>query len=75
MIALKIFLLIINIFSFGVAIVFMLIEFFEHLFGEEPMDKFLEKIKFPISYEKRFPFGLICMVVALISFIIREQLW
>ena len=74
MIALKIFLLIINIVSLGVVVILLPLGIYEFFNGRPSAQKLVEKLKIPFSYEKLECIFLICLFVALISFIIRDQL-
>ena len=74
MIAINIILLIINIISFGVSILFVIFGAYEYIMGPAGAEKLLKKLHIPLSYNQVIIIGMVFVVLTLASHILREKL-
>lgn len=70
----KTILLIINVISFALTVVFGIFGIYEQIMGPSDAKKLLNRLKIPLSYNQTLLIGFICVVVMIISYIIRKNL-
>jgi cytochrome c oxidase assembly factor CtaG len=68
-------LLAINIISFGLVAIFGFTGIIYELFGPASYDKMLERLNIPWRFEQIWTFSLICLVVLIITYIMRKKLF
>jgi len=68
------FLLIINIVSFVFVLIFGVFGLVEYFLGPAGVEKFLKKLKIPLSYSQVLFIGFLCLAVMIISYIVRKKL-
>ena len=74
MTAINIILLIINIISFGVSILFVIFGAYEYIMGPAGAEKLLKKLHIPLSYNQVIIIGTVFVVLTFASHILREKL-
>lgn len=67
-------LLIVNIISFVVTVLFAIFGIYEQIMGPADAEKLLKKLHIPISYNQALLIGFTCLVLMIISYILRAKL-
>lgn len=70
---LNIFLLIINIISFVLVLLFGASGIIYELFGPASYEKILQKLKIPWSFERIWLFMFVCLIILIITYILRKK--
>ncbi len=70
---LRISLLIINIVSFALVLLFGVTGIIYELSGPASYEKMLEELKIPWSFERIWLFMFICLIVSIITYILRKK--
>ena len=70
---LRILLLIINIVSFALVLLFGVTGIIYELSGPASYEKMLEELKIPWSFERIWLFMFICLIVSIIIYILRKK--
>ena len=70
---LNIFLKIINIISFALVFLFGLSGIIQELLGHAVYVKMLQKLNIPWSYERIWLFMFVCLIITIITCILREK--
>lgn len=71
---LKAVLLIVNIVSFIIVLIFGLFGIVEYILGPNDVEKLLKKINIPLSYNQILIIGFICLALMIITYIIRTKI-
>lgn len=67
-------LLIINIISFIITVLFGVFGIYEQLMGPADTENLLKKLHIPLSYNQVLIIGFICLGVMIISYVLRAKL-
>ena len=67
-------LLIINIISFAATVLFAIFGVYEQIMGPADAEKLLKKLRIPLSYNKALLIGFVCLVLMIVSYILRAKL-
>ena len=67
-------LLIVNISSFAVVILFAIFGVYEQIMGPADAEKLLKKLHIPLSYNQALIIGFVCLTLMIISYILIEKL-
>ena len=67
-------LLIVNIISFAATVLFAILGLYEQIMGPADVEKLLEKLPIPLSYNQALIIGLVCIVLMTASYILRAKL-
>ena len=67
-------LLIVNIISFAATVLFAILGLYEQIMGPADVEKLLEKLPIPLSYNQALIIGFVCLVLMTISYILRKKL-
>ena len=67
-------LLIINIISFAVTVLFAIFGVYEEVMGPADAEKLLEKLHIPLRYNQALIIGFICLALTIISYFLRAKL-
>ena len=70
----NIFLLIANVFSFVVTILFAIFGIYEQIMGPADAAKLLKKFNIPLSYKQVLIIGFTCLALTIITFFVRAKL-
>ena len=70
---LKVVLLVVNILSFSLVLLFGTSGIIYELFGPAGYKKMLEKLKISWSYESIWLFMFICLIIMIITYILRKK--
>lgn len=70
---LNIFLLIINIISFVLVLLFGASGIIYELFGPTSYEKILQKLKIPWGFEHIWLFMFVCLIILIITYILRKK--
>lgn len=67
-------LLIVNIISFAVVILFAIFGIYEQIMGPADAAKLLKKLHIPLCYNQALIIGFVCLTLMIISYILIEKL-
>lgn len=67
-------LLIVNIISFAVTVLFAVFGIYEQIMGPTDAEKLLKKIHIPLNYHQALIIGFVCLALMIISYILRAEL-
>lgn len=67
-------LLIINIISFVITVLFGVFGIYEQIMGPIDAEKLLKKLHIPLSYNQALIIGFICLALMIITYILRAKL-
>lgn len=67
-------LLIINIASFIVTVLFGVFGIYEQIMGPSDAEKLLKKLHVPLSYNQTLIVGFVCLALMIITYILRGKL-
>ena len=67
-------LLIINIVTFAITVLFAIFGVYEYFGGPDKAEKMLEKMHFPLNYRQTLIIGFVSLVIMGISYILRKNL-
>lgn len=70
---LKVVLLIINIISFALVLLFGASGIIYELFGPANYEKMLHKLKIPWNFERIWLFIFVCLIILIITYILRKK--
>ena len=70
----NIFLLIANVFSFVVTILFAIFGIYEQIMGPADAEKLLKKLNIPLSYNQTLIIGFTCIALTIITYLVRAKL-
>lgn len=70
----NIILLIVNIISFCATVLFAIFGIYEQIMGPTDAEKLLKKFQVPLSYNQVLIIGFVCIVLLIISYILRAKL-
>lgn len=70
----NVFLIIINVISFAVTVLFALFGIYEQIMGPADAEKLLKKLHIPLSYNQTLIIGFACLALMIISYILRAKL-
>lgn len=70
----NIFLLIANVFSFVVTILFAIFGIYEQIMGPADAAKLLKKLNIPLSYKQVLIIGFTCIALTIITYLVRAKL-
>lgn len=70
----NIFLLIANVFSFVVTILFAIFGIYEQIMGPADAAKLLKKLNIPLSYKQVLIIGFTCLALTIITYLVRAKL-
>ena len=70
---LSIILLIINIISFVLVLLFGASGIIDELFGHANYEKMLQKLKIPWSYERIWVFMFVCLIILIVTYVLRKK--
>jgi hypothetical protein len=68
------FLLVLNIISFVVTVLFAVFGIYEQIMGPAYAEKLLKKLHIPLSYNQALIIGFGCLALMIISYILRAKL-
>ena len=68
-------LLVINIISFGFVVIMLPLGIYEYFAGKERAETFIKKIGVTVSYRTIEILYLICLVLALVTYILRDSIF
>ena len=66
-------LLIVNIFSFVVTVLFAIFGIYEQIMGPADAEKLLKKLHIPLSYNQALMLGFACLALMIVSYILRAS--
>jgi len=67
-------LLIVNIVSFIITVLFLILGIYEQIVGPAGLEKLLKKLHIPLSYNMVLIIGLLCIALMFASYILRAKL-
>ena len=67
-------LLIVNIISFAATVLFAIFGVYEQIMGPAGAEKLLNKLHIPLSYNQTLIIGFVCLVLMIVSYILRAKL-
>ena len=67
-------LLIINIVTFAITVLFAIFGIYEYIRGPEKAEQMLERIHFPLNYRQTLIIGFVNVVIMGISYVLRKNL-
>lgn len=70
----SIILLVVNIISLGVVVLFSIFGVFELIFGPADAEKLLEKLHIPLNYKQVLIIGFTCLAVMFVTYFLRVKL-
>lgn len=60
--------------SFAISMVFVVFGLYEEIFGPVKAKELLRRLHIPLSYNLVFAIGLICVISALLLYLLRDKL-
>ena len=70
----SIILLVVNINSLGVVVLFSIFGVFELIFGPADAEKLLERLHIPLNYKQMLIIGFTCLAVMFVTYFLRVKL-
>ena len=67
-------LLIVNIISFSATVLFAIFGVYEQIMGPAAAEKLLKKLHIPLNYNQALIIGFVCLVLMIVSYILRAKL-
>ena len=67
-------LLIVNIISFFVTVLFFIFGVYEEIMGRANAEKLLKKLHIPLRYNQALIIGFVCLALMIVSYILRAKL-
>ena len=67
-------LLIVNIISFAVTVLFVIFGVYEQIMGPADAEKLLKELHIPLSYNQALIIGFVCLELMFVSYILIEKL-
>ena len=67
-------LLVINIISFIITVLFFVFGVYEYIMGPANAGKLLKRLRIPLSYKQTLVIGFVCFGIAIITNILRAKL-
>lgn len=71
----KIVLSIINIFLFAIVILFLILGVCDQILGPASVEKLLNRMNIPFSYNQVFIMGFVCTVLMVITYILSKKIF